>query len=89
MLRIQKVVESSTETTLSVAGRIVSEWVTVLERECWQALRDTPCVQLDLAAVTFIDAPGVAVLRSLVTEGVVIVNCREFIDALLEGNGDA
>ena len=89
MVRIRKIVESPTETTLLVAGRVVSEWVTVLERECWQALRDTPRVQLDLGAVTFIDAPGVAVLRSLVTEGIAIVNCREFIDALLKGDGDA
>jgi anti-anti-sigma regulatory factor len=88
MVRIQKIVESATETTLSVEGRIVSEWVTVLEDECRQALRDTPRVQLDLAAVTFIDARGVEVLRRLVTEGVAVVNCREFIGALLTGDGD-
>jgi anti-anti-sigma regulatory factor len=88
MVRIQKIVESATETTLSVEGRIVSEWVTVLEDECRQALRDTPRVQLDLAAVTFIDARGVEVLRRLVTEGVAVVNCREFIGALLNGDGD-
>ena len=87
MLRIQ-IVESPTETTLSVEGRIVSEWVPVLEHECQQALRDTPRVQLDLAAVTFIDARGVQVLRRLVTEGVAVINCREFIDALLNGDGD-
>jgi ABC-type transporter Mla MlaB component len=86
MLRIRKIVESPTQTTLSVEGRIVSEWVTVLAQECRQALQDTPRVQLDLAAVTFVDAPGVAVLRSLVSEGVAIVNCREFVDALLNGD---
>jgi anti-anti-sigma regulatory factor len=89
MVRIQKIVESPTETTLLVEGRIVSEWVAVVERECRQALRDTPRVQLDLAAVTFIDTRGVEVLRCLVTEGVAIVNCREFIDALLTGDQDA
>jgi anti-anti-sigma regulatory factor len=86
MVRIQKIVESATETTLSVEGRIVSEWVAVLERVCRQARRNTPRVQLDLAAVTFIDTRGVEVLRRLVTEGVAIVNCREFIDALLTGD---
>ena len=88
MVRIRKIVESPTETTLSVEGRIVSEWVTVLEHECRQALRDMPRVLLDLAAVTFIDARGVEVLRRLVTEGVAVINCREFIDALLNGDGD-
>ena len=88
-MRIEKVTESPMQATLSVEGRIVSEWVTVLEQECRQALRDAPRVQLDLAAVTFIDAPGVAVLQSLVTEGVTIVNCRGFIDALLNGDRGA
>jgi hypothetical protein len=88
MVRIQKIAESPTETTLSVAGRIVSEWVTVLEEACWQALRDTPRVRLDLGAATFIDAAGVEVVRSLMTHGVAIVNCREFIDALLTGDRD-
>jgi len=31
MVRIQKIVECPTQTTLSVEGRIVSEWVAVLE----------------------------------------------------------
>ena len=88
MVRIQKIVESPTETTLSVEGRIVSDWVAVLEHECRQALRDTPRVRLDLAAVTFIDARGVEVLRRLVIGGVAVVNCREFVDALLNGDGD-
>ena len=88
MVRIQKIVESPTETTLSVEGRIVSDWVAVLEHECRQALRDTPRVQLDLAAVTFIDARGVEVLRRLMIGGVTVVNCREFVDALLNGDGD-
>ena len=90
MVRIQKIVECPTETTLSVEGRIVSEWVAVLEHECRQAATDTPRVQLDLAAVTFIDARGIEVLRRLVAAGVVaVVNCREFIDALLSNDGDA
>jgi len=87
-VRIQKIVESPTETTLSVEGRIVSDWVAVLEHECRQALRDTPGVQLDLAAVTFIDARGVEMLRRLVIGGVAVVNCRELVDALLNGEGD-
>ena len=88
MVRIQKIVESS-EITLSVEGRIVSEWVAVVEHECRQAALGTSRVQLDLAAVTFIDARGIEVLRRLVTDGVAVVNCREFIGALLHADGDA
>ena len=88
MVRIQKLVERPSEITLSVEGRIVSEWVAVVEHECRQAARDTPRVRLDLAAVTFIDARGIEVLRRLVTDGVAVVNCREFIGALLHADGD-
>jgi anti-anti-sigma regulatory factor len=89
MVRIQKIVERPSEITLSVEGRIVSEWVAVVEHECRQAALDTSRVQLDLAAVTFIDARGIDVLRRLVTDGVAVVNCREFIGTLLHPDGDA
>jgi anti-anti-sigma regulatory factor len=88
MVRIQRIVDRPSEITLSVEGRIVSEWVAVVEHECRQAARETPRVQLDLAAVTFIDARGVEVLRRLVTDGVAVVNCREFIGALLHADRD-
>ena len=88
-MRIQKIVGCPTEITLSVQGRIVSEWVAVVEHECRQSARDTPRVQLDLTAVTFIDAHGIEVLRRLVTDGVAVVNCPEFINALLHSDGDA
>jgi anti-anti-sigma regulatory factor len=88
MVRIQRIVDRPSEITLSVEGRIVAEWVAVVEDECRQAARETPRVQLDLAAVTFIDARGVEVLRRLVTDGVAVVNCREFIGALLHADRD-
>jgi hypothetical protein len=90
MLRIQKVADSGTEITLQVEGRIVTEWVAVLEGECWQALREPlQQLRLDLGAVTFIDPRGVVAVRRLVTEGVIIVNSPEFIDDLLRGDGEA
>lgn len=90
MLRIRQVAESRTETSLLVEGRIVSEWVGVLEGEC-QQLRLEPHRQLalDLTAVTFIDPSGVSALRRLASGGVAIVNVPEFIEALLRGDGGA
>ena len=38
MLRIREGVESGTENTLHVEGRIVSVWVGVLQEECWRVL---------------------------------------------------
>ncbi len=85
MLRIAEVVDSGTETTLHVEGRIVSEWVDVLQDECWRVLHvSSRRLRLDLAAVTFIDPRGVLALRGLTTEGVALANAPGFIDALLQ-----
>jgi anti-anti-sigma regulatory factor len=88
MLRISEVVDSGTETTLHVEGRIVSEWVGVLQEECWRVLRGSSRrLRLDLRAVTFIDPRGLLALRWLTMEGVALVNSPAFIDALLKADG--
>ncbi len=83
MLRISKTPESPSLATLRVEGRVVAEWVAVLERECWLALQENGHVRLDLSAVTFVDGRGVAALRRLGANDLEIINCAEFIGALL------
>jgi len=90
MLRITEVVDSGTETTLHMEGRIVSEWVGVLQEECWRVLQQSSRrLRLDLGAVTFIDPRGVLALRRLTTEGIALVNSPAFIDTLLKGDGQS
>jgi len=73
---------------MRVEGRIVSEWVSVLEDECWRLLQEpSRRLRVDLSAMTFVGRRGVVALRWLTTEGVAIVNSAEFIDALLKGDG--
>ena len=83
MLRISRAAATPSLTTLRVEGRVVAEWVPVLERECWLALQENGHVRLDLSAVTFVDGLGVAVLRRLGATALEIINCPEFIGALL------
>jgi anti-anti-sigma regulatory factor len=66
-----------------VEGRIVAEWVSVLERECWLAFEDSRPVRLDLSAVTFIDRRGVDVLRHLGAKEFEVIKCPELIRELL------
>ena len=88
MLRITEVVDSDTETTLHLEGRIVSEWVGVLQEDCRRVLQQSSRrLRLDLGAVTFIDPRGVLALRWLTTEGVALVNSPAFIGTLLKGDG--
>ena len=83
MLRISRAAEGPSLATLRVEGRVVAEWVPVLERECWLALQENGHVRVDLSAVTFVDGRGVAALRHLGANDVEIVNCPEFIGELL------
>ena len=83
MLRISRAAESPSLATLRVEGRVVAEWVPVLERECRLALQENGHVRLDLSAVTFADDRGVAALRRLGSNALEIINCPEFIGELL------
>jgi len=87
VLRITEVVDRGTETTLHVEGRIVSEWVGLLQEECRRVLQESSRrLRLDLGAVTFIDPRGVLALRGLAMAGVALVNSPAFIDALVKGD---
>jgi ABC-type transporter Mla MlaB component len=83
VLRISRAAATLSQATLRVEGRVVAEWVPVLERECWLALQENLRVQLDLSAVTFVDGRGVAALRHLGARDLEIINCPEFIGELL------
>jgi ABC-type transporter Mla MlaB component len=83
VLRISRAAASPSVATLRVEGRVVAEWVPVLERECWLALQENGHVRLDLSAVTFVDGRGVAALRRLGAKDLEIINCPEFIGELL------
>lgn len=74
--------------TLELEGRIVSDWVALLEDECLSALRDAPKVVLDLSAVAFIDRAGVKILRRLATHNLAIVNASPFVAHLLRADLD-
>jgi len=75
MLRITAAAEQS----LVLEGRLVGEWVTELQR----MLRQRPYLQLDLSQVRFVDAAGVALLRRLQSEGVVLSSPSPFVAELL------
>jgi anti-anti-sigma regulatory factor len=83
VLRISRSAVSPSLTTLRVEGRVVAEWVFVLEQECLRALQESGHVRLDLSAVTFVDGRGLAALRRLGANALEIINCPEFIGELL------
>lgn len=86
MLRVTRIVDrGSGVVTLRVERRIVSDWVDVLERECWLALQEAPAVRVDLGGVTFIDGRGVGMFRRLRAARLEVVNCSAVLQDLLAG----
>ena len=87
MLRITHQRQPSGAVTLGLAGRVVTEWVAVLDDECRRSLGEGPGVALDFSEVTYVDNLGVTVIRELLDHGARIVNCPDTISGLL-GIGD-
>lgn len=83
MLRITALNPTPALVTLTVEGRIVGEWVHVLERECLAHTREGLPVRLDFTGVSTVDCDGVAMLQRLAPSGVEIVNPSPYVRALL------
>ncbi len=88
MLRITKVAETQSQVTLKLEGRIVSDWVSVLERECLMFLQEKQKVLLDFSGVTFIDGRGVEMLKRITSENLQILNCSALLEDLVQGGGE-
>ncbi len=86
MLRITSSTENSRPTTLKLEGRIAGDWVGELTRTVSMAMGTPSDMVLDMAGVTFVDHPGVAVLRDLQDRGIELVNCSDFVWTLVNGD---
>jgi anti-anti-sigma regulatory factor len=71
--------------TIRVEGRIAGRWVQELSRVTSAALAEGHGLALDLGDVTFVDATGVHLLRSLRGRGVELVPCSSFVLTVLNG----
>jgi hypothetical protein len=80
MLRITSLDGADSTLILRLEGKLLEPWVDEVRRA--YAMR-TPR-QLDLSALTYVDAAGARLLRELLHEGAVICACSGFVSALLE-----
>ena len=81
MLRITRLSQRGRGLTIKLEGQIVGPWVGAARDAC--ATRGRWPRRLDLAAVTYVDAAGIQLLRELVAEGVELAACSSFVGALL------
>ena len=84
MLRISKVYENPSGVKLKLEGRIVSEWVSILEEKILECLKKNKKVLLDFSELRFVDKHGVEMLRRMPSEKIEIINCPGFIEEFLK-----
>ena len=83
MLKITHTTGRDSVSTLRVEGKLLGPWVAELARSCNEVSCSPDCLRLDLSAVTFVDGPGVALLRDLLGRGVMLSACSGLVAELL------
>ena len=83
MLRITQLSQKGRGLTIKLEGEVVGAWVGAARDACAARGRRPRRLRLDLAAVTYVDAAGVQLLRDLVAEGAEIAACSSFVGELL------
>jgi ABC-type transporter Mla MlaB component len=84
MLRISHLGSEEEVTRLRLDGRLSGPWVEELRRMCARALEKQQILIMDCGGLSFADAEGAALMRSLRDNGADLVNCSAFVKLQLE-----
>jgi len=83
MLRLSRWVDGDVE-ILSLEGKLLAPWHAVLLDELRAEPHKRRIGQLHLANLTFVDAGGAELLRTLQREGIELIGASAFIRALID-----
>lgn len=83
MLRLTRTTPNDSEIVLKAEGKIVAEWVGLLETECRELLATDRQVVLDLADISYLDRGAVRVVRELTRDSLRLINCPPLVEELL------
>jgi anti-anti-sigma regulatory factor len=79
MLKITKVIQSDREYTLQLDGSISGQWIELLRESAASVLAEGLELTIDLKNICFIDCEGLALIKSLMGQGVRQVNAPLFV----------
>jgi ABC-type transporter Mla MlaB component len=79
MLKITRVVQSDQEITLQLDGSVTGPWIELLRESAESVLKEGRQLTLDLENICFIDCQGLALVKSLMGQGVRQVNAPLFV----------
>ena len=83
MLRITRFDDDVSGPRLLLEGRIVGDWVQVLETEIKRAGKEDKPLILDLSRVDFATLPAVALLKEAASRGARLTGCSPLLVSLL------
>lgn len=84
MLRITTIETDNAPTILKLEGKLLEPWVGELDGACRRACKNGALARIDLAGISFVDAPGRIALLSLQRRGIRIVGCSPLVAELLK-----
>jgi len=84
MLRITSIERTDRLAWLRLEGQLIGGWVVELRNLCETALGQGKRLIVDLADVSFLDREGTALLKSLKSREVALVNAQPFVAELLK-----
>ena len=84
VLKITRLFHKGRGLTIKLEGELLEPWVGSVRDACAVRGRRPRHLRLDLAAVTYVDAAGIQLLRDLLAEGAEIAACSSFVGELLQ-----
>ncbi len=82
MLRITTLNAEGSPAIVKLEGKLLEPWISELQEAC-QAVRKQDAVPtLDLAGLSYVDAPGTIALRDLIRRGVAVTGCSPLVSVL-------
>ena len=79
MLKITRVVLPNREVTLQLDGSVAGQWIELLRESAESELAHRLQVTLNLENICYIDCEGLALIKSLMGQGVLQVNAPLFV----------
>jgi anti-anti-sigma regulatory factor len=84
MLRITTLDGHAGGRLLKLEGKLVAPWLDEVRRACAESAAAPGRLHLDLAAVTFVDAAGLRLLRELLHRDATLAACSGYVAAVLD-----
>jgi hypothetical protein len=84
MLRITTIQNDGLPTVLKLEGKLLEPWIGELIEACRLASKRAASATLDLAGLSFVDAPGTIALRELQRRGLELTGCSPLVAELLK-----